>query len=249
MVRTPEAGAEADPATSGSREVFFDFSGTLVHPLGYRFPVYREVFDHLGLTLERPELERAERAVAESAGEFTSVYLAQPAGFWNQYEARVVEELEPSEPTAVVVKALRDALVSPRYHPPFPETEQALAALASRGVRLHIVSNYTELLPEILGQLGWSERFATVTYSQEAGAEKPAREIFELALRRARSKPEAATMVGDSWEADVEGARAAGLEAVWIDRGGEAPEHPGPRVRDLSGILPLLLAPGGAPQG
>ncbi|MCI4364316.1 MAG: HAD family hydrolase [Thermoplasmata archaeon] len=248
MSGASKTGAGADPFASRYREVFFDFSGTLVHPLGDRFPVYREVFDRLGLTLARPELERAERAVAEAAGEFTSVYLAQPSGFWIQYEARVVEELEPSAPTAEVVQALRDALVSSRHHPPFPETERVLATLASRAVRLHIVSNYTELLPELLGHLGWAERFATVTYSQEAGAEKPSRAIFELALRRAGCRPGLATIVGDSWEADVEGGRAAGLQAIWVDRDGEAPDHPGPRVRDLSGILPLLLSPADSPS-
>ena len=102
------------------------------------------------------------------------------------------------------------------------------------------LSNYTELLPEILENLGWSHRFATVTYSQEAGVEKPAHGIFALALERAGCSAEAVTVVGDTWEADILGAQAAGLRAIWLDRGESGAEHEGPRIRNLEGILPLL---------
>ncbi|MCI4346501.1 MAG: HAD-IA family hydrolase [Thermoplasmata archaeon] len=208
--------------------------------MGDRFPVYEEVLAGLGVRLGRLQLERAERAVAATSGAFTSVYLGKPRGFWNEYERKIVNELGLTVSSAVVVEQLRDCFASSRKHPAYAETEGVLEKLANRGTRLHLLSNYTELLPEILVQLGWSRRFVTVTYSQEAGAEKPARAIFELALRRAGCAPERAAMVGDSWEADVLGAWAAGLNAVWVDRDGHHPERAGPMVRDLAGILPLL---------
>jgi ribonucleotide monophosphatase NagD (HAD superfamily) len=54
---------------------------------------------------------------------------------------------------------------------------------------------------------------------------KPNPPIFEEAMRRAG--PSRVVMIGDTLETDVRGARAAGLDAVWIETGvtAEIPEH------------------------
>ena len=50
---------------------------------------------------------------------------------------------------------------------------------------------------------------------------KPDPAIFAMALERARrARAEDAVMVGDSWPADIEGARAAGIRAIWFNRDG-----------------------------
>ena len=41
--------------------------------------------------------------------------------------------------------------------------------------------------------------------------------IFEDAVRRAGTSR--IVMIGDQWETDIKGARAAGLDAVWIETG------------------------------
>jgi HAD superfamily hydrolase (TIGR01549 family) len=56
--------------------------------------------------------------------------------------------------------------------------------------------------------------------SEEAGAAKPAPAIFEAALAQAGCSPQEAVMVGDSWQADVVGASAVGIRAVWLNRRG-----------------------------
>jgi len=48
--------------------------------------------------------------------------------------------------------------------------------------------------------------------------EKPHPKIFEEALRRAGTKPAETIHVGDSYEADVVGARNAGITPILIDR-------------------------------
>ena len=47
--------------------------------------------------------------------------------------------------------------------------------------------------------------------------------VFLDLLERLDVGPEAATMVGDSWERDVEGALGAGMSAVWIAAGRTPP--------------------------
>jgi len=57
--------------------------------------------------------------------------------------------------------------------------------------------------------------FTTVVYSEEAGVRKPHRAIFELALNRANCSAEEALMIGDDWDADILGARNAGIDQVF----------------------------------
>ena len=55
--------------------------------------------------------------------------------------------------------------------------------------------------------------------SEEAGISKPDPRIFEIALDRLRGRPQEAVMIGDSWDADVVGALAAGIRAIWFNPG------------------------------
>ena len=53
--------------------------------------------------------------------------------------------------------------------------------------------------------------------SERAKAEKPAAEIFRLALEEASLEPPEAVFVGDRLDVDILGARQAGLHAIWFD--------------------------------
>ena len=58
--------------------------------------------------------------------------------------------------------------------------------------------------------------FSTVVYSEEAGVRKPHQAIFDLALQRANCKADEALMIGDDWDADILGARNAGIDQVFF---------------------------------
>lgn len=64
--------------------------------------------------------------------------------------------------------------------------------------------------------------FPVILSSEEARAYKPHRTIFELLSERMGVAPEAILYVGDSLLADVTGARNAGMQAAWINRGADA---------------------------
>ena len=82
-------------------------------------------------------------------------------------------------------------------------------------------------------QTGLVGHFSTVVISGETGIAKPEPEVFLNAVRALGARPEEAVMVGDSWERDIEGALEAGLSAIWISHGRDAPrEHPRIRVAE-----------------
>jgi putative hydrolase of the HAD superfamily len=91
-----------------------------------------------------------------------------------------------------------------------PGAIEACRRLRDRGLRLAVVSNWDVGLHEHLADLGVDGLFDTVVTSADAGAAKPAKRIWELALARLRVGADRAVHVGDS-DTDEQGAHAAGL--------------------------------------
>jgi putative hydrolase of the HAD superfamily len=123
----------------------------------------------------------------------------------------------------------------------YPDVRPALAMLARR-YRLVAVTNGNA----DLGRIGIRHLFAGVVTAVDAGAAKPARAIFDEAVRRAGVTHGETLHVGDHPECDVEGARAAGLCAVWMNRAGRAwPEHLPPPETVVTSVAELceLLEP------
>jgi HAD superfamily hydrolase (TIGR01549 family) len=102
----------------------------------------------------------------------------------------------------------------------YPDTPPALDALHERGLRLACVSNWDYALDEVLEWCGLGGRFDVVVTSAGAGARKPDPRIFAIALEALDCAPAGAVHVGDTPAEDVEGARAAGIRALLLDRDG-----------------------------
>ncbi|HSL20060.1 MAG TPA: HAD family hydrolase [Vicinamibacterales bacterium] len=64
---------------------------------------------------------------------------------------------------------------------------------------------------------GLRDDIDALVVSEEAGVAKPDPEIFRIALERVGCAPGQALMIGDSWNADIMGARAAGIRAIWFN--------------------------------
>lgn len=224
------------------RAVFLDFGGTLVRSSPEPFEAMRPVLETFGLGISIDRYVEANHRVLPRLQPQQYSSLGQSPSFWDRVHAAALEELGVVGRDDVV-RAIRAAVTSPEWHRPYPETESVLRALRGLGVSLHVVSNNTDYLLESVRRLGWDGRFDSLTYSQEAGAEKPDRRVFELALRRAGCLPEDGLFVGDSWEADYLGARRAGLRAVWLNRDGRPPPEPAESVATLERIPELVRSP------
>jgi len=130
--------------------------------------------------------------------------------------ARCAGVLSQELGTDVSVQTLVDAI---RFAP-YPDAVPALEDLHSRGLKLVCVSNWDSSLGEVLKRCGLAEHLDGAVSSAEAGASKPDPAIFQSALKFAGCTREEAVHVGDTREEDVDGARAAGIRALLIDREG-----------------------------
>ncbi len=101
----------------------------------------------------------------------------------------------------------------------FEDVFPVLEDLKSRGIALGIISNWDERLRPLLRGLKLDRYFDVIVVSCEAGAHKPSPTIFEQACSALSAHPANTLHVGDNFEMDVAGARAAGMQARWLRRG------------------------------
>ncbi|CAB3731921.1 haloacid dehalogenase type II [Paraburkholderia rhynchosiae] len=101
--------------------------------------------------------------------------------------------------------------------PPFPEVVDTLRRLKQDGYRLCIVSNTDDdVIAGNVAQLGgYIDRVVT---AQQAGAYKPARQLFDYAHRELGVTPEEVVHICASPHLDHAAARDIGFRCVWIDR-------------------------------
>ena len=76
-----------------------------------------------------------------------------------------------------------------------------------------------------------------VTDYRDEGVEKPDPRLFRIALDRAAARPESTIHVGDLYQVDVVGARAAGLRAVLLDETNLRPDADCDRVASLGELV------------
>jgi FMN phosphatase YigB (HAD superfamily) len=114
----------------------------------------------------------------------------------------------------------RRALASDWLLPePFPGGQEMLAEAHRLGLRTVLLSNTAwqsaDDYRKRLRQLGIG-RLNAVVSSLDVGVREPDRRMFEAALERAGSGPDACVMIGDSEEKDIEPAMAFGIRAIWV---------------------------------
>ncbi len=96
------------------------------------------------------------------------------------------------------------------------DTALVLHTLRAHGMKLGVITNGgTERQRAKLVALGLADAFDVVLISEAEGTRKPEPEIFRRALQRCGVEAAEAVFVGDHPEADVEGARNAGLLPIW----------------------------------
>jgi FMN hydrolase / 5-amino-6-(5-phospho-D-ribitylamino)uracil phosphatase len=121
----------------------------------------------------------------------------------------------------------------------YPDVVPALEQLRTR-YRLFTASNGNA----DIGKIGLGHFFERTINARHVGALKPDPAIFHKVIEGTDLQAHEVVYVGDDPLLDVEGARGAGMHAIWIDRqGGEWPVQIAPAaytVRSLTELVELL---------
>ncbi len=156
-------------------------------------------------------------------------------------------DLDPArlDEAAAVLQGLWE--VSGLWGQALPWAAEGLAAIAATGVPIVIVSNADGTVADVLGGTGLlqvgpgpgTEVFAIVD-SGAVGVAKPDPAIFDLALDLVGVTADRAIHVGDAYQYDVRGARAAGIRPILVDPLGLRDDADCERVASLVDVAALL---------
>ncbi len=200
--------------TGAIRAITFDVGHTLLEPAGSVGHVYAEVAARHGSSgLDPAELNRRFHAAFAALG-----WVANTREDWAQIVDATFAGLVAMPPRATFFPELFDRFGQRSAWLMYDDVMPALNALVQRGVRLGIISNWDERLRPLLAAFELANRFEVTVISCEAGCSKPEPEIFRSAIRQFELPAGEILHVGDSWTADVQGARAVGMRSVQISR-------------------------------
>ncbi|MEZ0275483.1 MAG: HAD-IA family hydrolase [Roseimicrobium sp.] len=216
------------------RAIFLDAAGTLFHlrePVG---DAYARIAAEHGVSAQPATLEKAFRAAWKALPSPLHAEGALPSdddrSWWRALVAKTFEAAVPEQEQArgdlgsddtfeQMFTAMYDHFANADAWQLYGDTLPALKRLRAHGeLKLFVLSNFDRRLHAILSGLGIAHFFDGVIVSSEVGASKPHARMFQTAILTAGMAAWHCLHVGDDARCDLEGAKAAGMQAVLVDR-------------------------------
>jgi putative hydrolase of the HAD superfamily len=213
------------------RAVLFDVDFTLAKPGPLLGPEgYHEAGKRYGLELDP---ERYAEARAEAVVDLHHhPELRHDEEIWLRFTEDIVRGMGgEGDMCRSVAEAITNRWLSSENFELYEDVLAVLGLLREHGLKIGLVSNTSRDLGEFVRHFDLDVD-AWIS-SGKHGKVKPDPTIFRVVLDELGVDPREAAMVGDSWEDDVEGARALGMRAYLVDRDGRA---------ESADALPTLLA-------
>lgn len=227
------------------KNLFFDLDDTLWAFSANARDTFEEMYERYGLD-----------NFFDSFGSFYSLYQQRNRVLWEEYaNGQITKEelnrqrfLYPLEAVGAgdfaLAKAYSDGFFSiiPTKSRLMPHAIEVLEALAPR-YNLYILSNgFRELQYRKMCSAGIDSYFKKVILSDDIGLLKPAPQLFHFALSATQSELRESLMIGDSWDADIAGARGVGMDHAFYNVSGrtEFPFKPTYLLNDLKELMQIL---------
>ena len=227
------------------KSIFIDLDDTLwdIHANGKE--ALSETFDQYGL-----------KNLFASFEEFYDIYMPNNLNLWAQYRMGIIRKQELVLQRFLYplqLKGINDESLALKMNADFleatttktkliPYAKEILEYLSPK-YRLFILSNgFTEVQYKKLKTSGLSPYFEKVILSETAEANKPSPAIFDYAPKSTRSRRKASIMIGDSWEADIIGAKDSRIDQIFLNRENKTdlefqPTYVVESLKEIEGIL------------
>ena len=219
------------------KAVLFDVDFTLVRPGPELGPEgYVRAGERHGLTLDASLYDEARNAALQELKRHPE--LEHDETIWYAFTERVVIGMGGAPPASrALAVEITHGWERHEYFELYEDTLPVLAELRDAGLRVGLVSNSARDVHAFARHHRLEIDAGITSFSH--GKTKPHASIFRAVLDLLEVSPDAAAMVGDTVEDDIDGARALGMRAILLDRLGRYPEFE-PRIDDLY-ALPAAL--------
>ena len=176
---------------------------------------------------------RREKDLLETSYTFVLIELLKDKGYTNLPDDMIRKALDSLFKVTQTNWVLEDDALS------------TLKKLEKDGYRMGLVSNAgdDDDVHQLLRRFEISSYFDFILTSAACSYRKPHPRIFELAIANWYFLPSETVMVGDNLDADIRGAKNAGLYAVWISRRAGPSSEDQPRVQPDATVSTLTELP------
>lgn len=228
-----------------ARAALFDAGDTLLHWNVHKRERFLWLCQQVGVPL--PDDTATRLRAARAAEQFFYRELQRPdswsEAWWVDHSAAGLAQLGTvpaprARELALRIGRLRSSL--PNHFVLDPDAMPLLAELRARGFKIGLVSNWDGTLAETCAAAGLTEYIDYIGDSTVFGQAKPSAAFFEHVLSQLGAKPSDAFHVGDHYDADVAGARAAGVTPILLDVFEYEERHCELRVRGLNEVPDVL---------
>jgi putative hydrolase of the HAD superfamily len=228
--------------------IFFDAVGTLIEIRGCVGEIYSRAAREFGFEAEprilQLNFERSFRRpppLAFPAGTPEAALTELEKGWWRNLVEAVFTGLGSFPRFDQFFDEIFERFRGRESWRVYDDVAPALTELKRRGLKLGVISNFDSRLYDLLRACRLDHFFDSVHISTRVGAAKPDPAIFRAAVNHYAVEARRAWHVGDSLREDVEGAMAAGVNAILLDRNDRFAENaPAPRITSLDQLVTLF---------
>jgi putative hydrolase of the HAD superfamily len=229
------------------KAVFFDAAGTLFRVRGTVGEIYWRMAQPYGLQATPEAIEQAfqEQFANAPALAFAKKtpeeVLAMERRWWEKLMRLVFQEIGMFPRFNDYFNEVYEVFKGADGWELYPETMDVLSKLKSERRYVGIISNFDSRIHDVCRALKISPHLDSITISSQTGWAKPSPEIFSHALKSNGFDFSQAVYIGDELEDDIQGALAAGLKPIFLDRSGGRQTPSGvtriQRLDELWGVL------------
>lgn len=226
------------------KHLFFDLDRTLWDFDRNSRDALADILQHYGLLSDRLDAIRFYDTYSRINDHFWSLYRIGQIGKEFMRKERFVLALATFgiHDETLAAKIGEDYIrLSPYKTSLIPHTVETLEYLHARYALYIITNGFDDVQFIKLNNSGLNGYFRKVFTSEQARSNKPAREIFHLALSAVNARKEESLMIGDDMEVDILGASAFGIDQVYFNPDA-LPHHEKPtfEIRNLKELQDIL---------
>lgn len=136
--------------------------------------------------------------------------------YMNEYFVDILKQFGIEDNIAnSISNDIREEYLNPTKWHIYEDTVLCLKSVIEKGYSNVILSNHVPELEGLVKNLGIRDYFIKIYSSAHLGYEKPNIKIYDKVLNDL-NEIESITMIGDSYTADIQGARRAGIDAILV---------------------------------